>query len=140
MKINIRDSTMVRPATETPITNLWNSNVDLVIPRFHTPSVYFYRPTGASNFFDPQVMKEALSKALVPFYPMAGRLKRDDDGRIEIDCNGAGVLFVVADTPSVIDDFGDFAPTLNLRQLIPEVDHSAGIHSFPLLVLQVSLI
>ncbi|CAA0408551.1 unnamed protein product [Arabidopsis thaliana] len=138
MKINIRDSTMVRPATETPITNLWNSNVDLVIPRFHTPSVYFYRPTGASNFFDPQVMKEALSKALVPFYPMAGRLKRDDDGRIEIDCNGAGVLFVVADTPSVIDDFGDFAPTLNLRQLIPEVDHSTGIHSFPLLVLQVT--
>ena len=137
MKINIRDSTMVRPAAETPSTYLWNSNVDLVIPRFHTPSVYFYRPTGASNFFDPQVMKEALAKALVPFYPMAGRLKRDDDGRIEIDCNAAGVLFVVADTPSVIDDFGDFAPTLELRQLIPEVDHSPGIHSFPLLVLQV---
>ncbi|XP_010479239.1 PREDICTED: shikimate O-hydroxycinnamoyltransferase-like [Camelina sativa] len=138
MKINIRDSTVVRPAAETPVINLWNSNVDLIIPRFHTPSVYFYRPTGASNFFDPQVLKEALSKALVAFYPIAGRLKRDNDGRIEIDCNGEGVLFVVADTPSVIDDFGDFAPSLTLRQLIPDVDYSAGVHTFPLLVLQVT--
>ncbi|XP_010527105.1 PREDICTED: shikimate O-hydroxycinnamoyltransferase [Tarenaya hassleriana] len=101
-------------------------------------SVYFYRPTGASNFFDPRILKEALSKALVPFYPMAGRLKRDDDGRVEILCNAAGVLLVLADTPSVIDDFGDFAPTLLLRQLIPTVDYSGPIDSYPLLVLQVT--
>ena len=79
---------MVRLAEESPRQSLWNSNADLVVPKFHTPSVYFYRPTGATNFFDTQVMKEALSKALVPFYPVAGRLKRDEDGRIEIDCNG----------------------------------------------------
>ncbi|XP_010479240.1 PREDICTED: shikimate O-hydroxycinnamoyltransferase-like [Camelina sativa] len=138
MKINILDSTIVRPAAETPTTNLWNSHVDLIIAKYHTPSVYFYRPTGASNFFDPQVLKDALSKALVPFYPMAGRLKKDNDGRIEIDCNGAGVLFVVADTPSVIDDLGEFAPSLTLRQLIPDVDYSVGVHTLPLLVLQVT--
>lgn len=138
MKINIRDSTMVRPAAETPSTYLWNSNVDLVIPRFHTPSVYFYRPTGASNFFEPGVMKEALAKALVPFYPFAGSLRRDENGRIEIDCNAAGALFIVADTPSVIDDLGDFAPSVNLSKLVPHVDYSPGIHTFPLLVLQVS--
>lgn len=84
MIINVKESTMVQPAEETPRRGLWNSNVDLVVPRFHTPSVYFYRPTGASNFFDAKVLKGALSKALVPFYPMAGRLRRDDDGRIEI--------------------------------------------------------
>ncbi|KAK8581326.1 hypothetical protein V6N12_071555 [Hibiscus sabdariffa] len=138
MIINVKESTMVRPAGETPRRSLWNANVDLVVPRFHTPSVYFYRPTGAANFFEPQVMKEALSKALVPFYPMAGRLKRDEDGRIEIDCNAEGVLFVEAETTSVIDDFGDFAPTLELRQLIPTVDYSGGISTYPLLVLQVT--
>ncbi|MBA0836326.1 hypothetical protein Goarm_008553, partial [Gossypium armourianum] len=136
MIVNVKESTMVRPAGETPRRSLWNANVDLVVPRFHTPSVYFYRPNGAANFFDPQAMKEALSKALVPFYPMAGRLKRDEDGRIEIDCNGEGVLFVEAETNSVIDDFGDFAPTLELRQLIPTVDYSGGISTYPLLVLQ----
>ena len=139
MIINVRESTMVRPAEETSRRSLWNSNVDLVVPRMHTPSVYFYRPSGAANFFDPQVMKEALSKVLVPFYPMAGRLRRDEDGRIEIDCNAEGVLFVEADTGSVIDDFGDFAPTLELRQLIPTVDYSGDIGSYSLLILQVLL-
>ncbi|KAI4355847.1 hypothetical protein L6164_004582 [Bauhinia variegata] len=138
MKIHVKESTMVRPAEETPRRDLWNSNVDLVVPNFHTPSVYFYRPTGASDFFGAKVLKEALSKALVPFYPMAGRLRRDEDGRVEIDCAGQGVLFVEADTTAVVDDFGDFAPTLELRQLIPAVNYSRGIESYPLLVLQVT--
>ncbi|XP_028776900.1 shikimate O-hydroxycinnamoyltransferase-like [Neltuma alba] len=138
MIINVKASTMVRPAQETPRRALWNSNVDLVVPNFHTPSVYFYRPTGAANFFDAEVMKQALAKALVPFYPMAGRLRRDEDGRVEIDCNGEGVLLVEAETTAVIDDFGDFAPTLELRQLIPAVDYSGGIETYPLLVLQVT--
>ncbi|KAM6586062.1 hypothetical protein CsatB_013064 [Cannabis sativa] len=136
--IEVKESTMVKPATETPQRILWNSNLDLVIPSIHTPSVYFYRPTGAANFFDAGVMKQALSKALVPFYPMAGRLRRDDDGRIEIDCNADGVLFVEAESNFVIDDFGDFAPTPELRRLIPPVDYSGGIASYPLLVLQVT--
>ncbi|KAK6911089.1 hypothetical protein RJ641_000019 [Dillenia turbinata] len=138
MIIKVKESTMVKPAEETPKQSLWNSNVDLVVPSMHTPSVYFYRPNGSANFFDGRVMKEALSKALVPFYPMAGRLKRDEDGRIEIDCNADGVLFVEAETTAVIDDFGDFAPTLELRKLIPTVDYSAGISAYPLLVLQVT--
>ncbi|PRQ50378.1 putative shikimate O-hydroxycinnamoyltransferase [Rosa chinensis] len=138
VSITVKESTIVKPSEEMAQRSLWNANVDLVIPSMHTPSVYFYRPNGASNFFEPRVLKHALSKALVPFYPMAGRLKRDDDGRIEIDCNGEGVLFVVAETSSVIDDFGDFAPTLELRKLIPTVDYAAGISSYPLLVLQVT--
>ncbi|XP_009760608.1 shikimate O-hydroxycinnamoyltransferase-like [Nicotiana sylvestris] len=139
MKIEVKESTMVKPATDTPQTNLWNSNVDLVVPNFHTPSVYFYRPlSSASNFFDSNMLKEALSKALVPFYPMAGRLKRDEDGRIEIECIGQGVLFVEAESDGIVDDFGDFAPTLKLRRLIPAVDYSQGIHSYALLVLQIT--
>lgn len=138
MKIEVKDSTLVRPSAATPAVSLWNSNVDLVVPNFHTPSVYFYRPTGADNFFDAAVMKAALGRALVPFYPMAGRLKRDEDGRIEIDCNAEGVLFVEAGSDGAVDDFGDFAPTLELRRLIPAVDYSLGISAYPLLVLQVT--
>lgn len=138
MIVNLKESTMVRPAVETPRRGLWNSNMDLVIINVHIPTVYFYRPTGATNFFDPKLMKDALSKALVPFYPIAGRLRRDEDERIEIDCNGEGVLFVEAETTSAIDDFGDFAPTLELRQLIPTVDYSGGIGTYPLLLLQVT--
>ncbi|KAM1114082.1 hypothetical protein TB1_046019 [Malus domestica] len=140
VNVIIRESTMVKPAEETPKKALWNSNVDLVIPSIHTASVYFYRPNqnGGSNFFDPVVLKHALSKALVPFYPMARRLKRNDDGCIQIDCGGQGALFVEAETGSILDDFRDFAPTLELRRLIPAVDYSAGISTYALLVLQVT--
>ncbi|XP_052183143.1 shikimate O-hydroxycinnamoyltransferase-like isoform X2 [Diospyros lotus] len=138
MRIEVKQSTIVRPAEETPMRRLWISNVDLVIVNHHSRLVYFYRPTGAANFFDAQVMKDALSRALVPFYPLAGRLGRDDDDRIEIDCNAEGVLFVEAGSDASIDDFGDFAPTLELSSLVPAVDYSKGISSFPLLVLQVT--
>ncbi|KAL0287237.1 UNVERIFIED_CONTAM: Shikimate O-hydroxycinnamoyltransferase [Sesamum calycinum] len=70
--------------------------------------------------------------------PHGGRLKRDKDGRLEIDCNAEGVLFVEAESDAVVDDFGDFAPTLELRRLIPPVDYSQGISTFPLVVLQVT--
>ncbi|KAL3736898.1 hypothetical protein ACJRO7_025781 [Eucalyptus globulus] len=138
MIINVKGSTMVCLAKDTPRCTQWLANVDLMVPTLHTPSVYFYRPTRSDDFFDSRVLKEALSKALVLFYPMAGQLKRDENGRIEIDCNAKGVLFFVeAATSSVVDDFGDFA-TLELRKLIPTVDYSGGISSDPILVLQVT--
>lgn len=139
MIVEIRETAMVKPAEETPRRRVWNSNLDLVVPRFHTPSVYFYRrPAGAEGFFEAAGLKDALARALVPFYPMAGRLARDDDGRVEINCNGEGVLFVVAETDSTVDDLGDFKPTMEMKKLIPSVDYSKDISAFPLLVLQVT--
>ncbi|KAM3242190.1 hypothetical protein ACQJBY_054709 [Aegilops geniculata] len=144
MKITVRGSTVVVPAEETPRLRLWNANLDLVVPRFHTPSVYFFRRGAgegeeAGRYFDAERMRRALAEALVPFYPMAGRLARDEDGRVEIDCNAEGVLFVEADAPDgTVDDFGDFAPTMDLKRLIPAVDFTGGISSYPLLVVQVT--
>ncbi|KAJ0547644.1 putative quinate O-hydroxycinnamoyltransferase [Helianthus annuus] len=139
MKVVVRESTMVRPAEEeTQAKRLWLSSLDLMAPNFHAQQVYFYRPNGAPNFFDTRVMKDALSKALVAFYPLGGRLERGEDGRIEIDCRGQGALFVDAESDGVIDDFGDFAPGLEYLKLVPTVDYSLGIESFPLLISQVT--
>ena len=146
IKIDIKRSTVVKPAAETPRRAIWNSSLDLVVSNMHTPSVYFYRPPAngagerpASKFFDAVVLKEALAKVLVEFYPLAGRLRRDAAGRIEIDCNAEGVLFMEAETSATVDDFGDFAPTPELKRLIPAVDVSGGISSYPLAVFQVLL-
>ncbi|KAI7731860.1 hypothetical protein M8C21_032224 [Ambrosia artemisiifolia] len=84
MKVVVRESTMVRPAEESPIVNLWNSCLDLTAAKLHTRGVYFYRSSGAPNFFDLNVMKDALSRVLVAFYPMAGRFKQGEDGRLVI--------------------------------------------------------
>ncbi|CAK7329172.1 unnamed protein product [Dovyalis caffra] len=129
---------MIRPAKDSPEERLWLSNLDLVQPRLHLPTVYLYKPIDSSNFFEAQVLKEALSKVLVPFYPMAGRLGKDENGRIEINCNGEGVLFVEAETNIALSDLGEFIPVLQLQQLIPTVDYSGDISSYPLFVLQVT--
>ncbi|KAG6517951.1 hypothetical protein ZIOFF_021351 [Zingiber officinale] len=43
-----------------------------------------------------------------------------------------------ADAETTVDDFGDFAPTRELEQLIPKLnaDYTNGISAFPLLLLQ----
>ena len=47
--------------------------------RGYTPTIYFYR--SAVNLFDVAArLKESLAKALVAFYPFAGRLDVEDDG------------------------------------------------------------
>ncbi|KAJ0724387.1 putative transferase [Helianthus annuus] len=140
MNITIKNSTIIPPSE--PIADapnqLWTSNLDLVVGRIHILTVYFYRPNGSSNFFDPNVMKKALADVLVPFYPMAGRLGRDESGRIVINCNGEGVLFVEAESDSCLDDFGEFTPSPEFQMLTPSVDYSGDISSYPLFFAQVT--
>ncbi|XP_076882671.1 shikimate O-hydroxycinnamoyltransferase-like [Bidens hawaiensis] len=138
MKVVLKETKMVKPSEETPTTKLWLSSLDLIAFNRYTLTVYFYRPIGAPNFFDMKVMTDALSRALVAFYPMAGRFKHGENGRVEINCRGQGVLFLEARSDGVIDDFGDFAPTPEYLKLIPVVDHSLGIESIPFVVLQVT--
>ena len=143
VNITVKSSQMVQPAVPTPQRDVWTSNVDLVAVRKHATSVYFYRPNGSDSsvFFSMDVLKDALSKVLVPFYPIAGRLKKDthEHGRILINCNAEGALLVEAVTDSVINDFGDFAPSEELTQLVPQVDYtSQDVSSFPLALFQVN--
>lgn len=138
MDIHIKESTMIRPAQETPKCCLRTSDLDLLVLSIHMPTVYFYRrPNDSSNFFEIGLLKEALSKVLVPFCPMAGRLGRDENGRVEIQCNGEGVLFLVAETNSVVDEFDESTSSSKLLQLVPSVDYTKDISSYPLVVLQV---
>ncbi|KAK6274089.1 hypothetical protein POUND7_011172 [Theobroma cacao] len=138
MEITVKGSSLVRPAKETPKESHWVSNLDMVATPYYVPLVYFYKPNGSSGFFKGQVLKEALSKTLVPFYPMAGRLGSDENGRFEIICNAEGVLWVEAETTCAVDDLGNFAPSLKLRQLVPTVDYSKDTFSHPLFMAQVT--
>lgn len=141
MNVNTKESIIVRLVQEMPKQSLWLSNMDLLHPRYYLPTVYLYKPNGSANFFEATMLKEALGRVLVPFYPVAGRLARDENGRIEINCNEEGVFFVVADTDSTTEELDEFMPSMELRQLIPTVDNNLeDISPNPLLLLQVYLL
>ncbi|WCJ30073.1 HXXXD-type acyl-transferase family protein [Euphorbia peplus] len=132
---------MVRPSKETPEMNLWLSDLDLLVTRSHVPTVYFYKPQPNhtnSNFFDAKVLKDALSEVLVHFYPVAGRLGTDDNGRVHINCNGHGALFIEAGTTSFLDRFGDFSPCSDMLNLVPTFDSRDDISSYPLFAMQLT--
>lgn len=93
---------LVTPSDDTPKHEIWLSNLDLLVARGHTPTVYVYRANGDPNFFSVEALKAALGKALVPFYPLASRLGVGQDGRVEIQCTGEGVLVVVALSNSTV--------------------------------------
>ncbi|XP_057767766.1 rosmarinate synthase-like [Salvia miltiorrhiza] len=139
MRMNVKESTMVRPMAETPSGSLWLSNLDLQMPaNYHSRFVYLYRSNGAANFFDVGLLKAALGRVLVDFYPYAGRLEKADDGRLQINCNAEGVLFVEAECDAAVDDLGGFAAHAPDLSLVPKVDYSRGTSTFPLLLLQLT--
>ncbi|KAJ0966467.1 hypothetical protein J5N97_027605 [Dioscorea zingiberensis] len=118
-KVEIIESCMVVPDKETPKHRLWLSNLDLYNHKDHAPTFYLYKPHGNTNdFFSVETLKKALGKALVTFYPLAGRLAFDEDGRLEVDCNAEGALFSVARAHCTVEGFGGFHPSPALRQLL----------------------
>lgn len=129
-EVEVVESCMVAPCQETPRQGLWLSPLDLMqVNRGHTPTVYFYRSQPGADFFDVARLKAAMAKALVAFYPLAGRLGMDGHGRAEIDCTGQGALFLVARSDLTVDDFSSFLPSPELRRLfVPRVeDHSPSV-------------
>ncbi|MQL81677.1 hypothetical protein Taro_014146 [Colocasia esculenta] len=120
--VKVVDSCMVVPEVETPKHRLWLSNIDLQAVRRYTANFTVYKFNGESGSFCREKLKASLSKALVPFYPLAGRLVRGNDGRLEVNCNAEGVLFLVAETDSTVDEFGDFMPSPEIQKmLVPAV-------------------
>ncbi|RLN03663.1 anthranilate N-benzoyltransferase protein 1 [Panicum miliaceum] len=131
MKVDVVETTLVAPSEDTPRRELWLSNLDLAVPKTHTPLVYYYPAPAAAGggggatdgpdpegFFAPARLKAALARALVPFYPLAGRLGVGEGGRLQIDCNAEGALFAVARADFAADDvFQDYEPSPEVRRM-----------------------
>nr|CAB3483096.1 unnamed protein product [Digitaria exilis] len=112
MKVDVVETTLVSPSEDTPRRELWLSNLDLAVPKKHTPLLYYYPAPAASG---------ALAKVLVPFYPLAGRLGVGEGDRLQIDCKAEGALFAVARADFAGDDvFLDYQPSPEImRMFVP---------------------
>nr|QDM39175.1 BAHD acyltransferase-like 09 [Taxus x media] len=134
------DPVMVTPSLPSPKATVQLSVVDsLTICRgiFNTLLV-FNAPDNISA--DPvKIIREALSKVLVYYFPLAGRLRSKEIGELEVECTGDGALFVeamVEDNISVLRDFDDLNPSFQQLAFWPPM--GANIEDLHLLVVQVT--
>ncbi|KAM7268677.1 hypothetical protein ACFE04_010843 [Oxalis oulophora] len=141
MKVNVKECHIVKPAEPTWSGKQPLSEWDQVGTITHVPTIYFYKPP--ENWLMPperitQTLKDSLSQTLVHFYPLAGRLGWIGRGRLELECNGMGVKLFEAESESKLEDLGDFTPTPEYEQLVPEVNYNLPIEELPLLLVQVT--
>lgn len=144
LTVNVIGSVMVPPSRPSPRTIHYLSNLDdhlIVRRRFDTLLVY---NNGSRNIFassDPvKVIRDALSQVLVYYYPLAGRLRRTQDGRkLQVECTGEGALFAEAythNTLSLLGELEELQPSF--EQLLFQIPLTAEVEEVPPLIFQVT--
>ncbi|KAJ4724409.1 Benzyl alcohol O-benzoyltransferase [Melia azedarach] len=135
---------LIIPARSTPREMKDLSDIDdQESLRFHIPTIFFYKnnPEPSMKGKDPvKVIKEAVSRALVFYYPLAGRLREGPDRKLTVDCNAEGVLFIEAEANFKLEQLGNAIqpPCPYLDELLYNVPGSDGIIGCPLLLIQVT--
>lgn len=141
MKVVLINSCLVQPAEPT-----WNGPMPLT--EFdqtgfltHNRTMYFYRPSG--NWLTQKetiykTVRTSLSKILVHFYPLAGRLRWLDGSRLVLECNGKGVQLIEAEADADLDTLGDFTPSPHFHHLTPPINYKTPIEEIPLVFVQLT--
>ncbi|CAL4895773.1 unnamed protein product [Urochloa decumbens] len=141
-----REPVLVGPAAPTPRETKRLSDIDdQDTLRGQVPFVFFYRGgvhAHADGGRDPAVViRRALAQALVPYYPLAGRLREVEARKLVVDCTGEGVMFVEADADVRLAELqadGLKPPSPCMDQLLFDVEGSGGVLGCPLLLIQVT--
>ncbi|CAL4957071.1 unnamed protein product [Urochloa decumbens] len=118
LKVQRTSRSYVRPAADTPSGSLELSAIDLDVGLRHmVRSLHVFRPrphhAGGQEEGDQhsspspaRVIREALGKALVDYYPFAGRLVDGAGGpaTARVECTGEGAWFVEAVAGCTLED------------------------------------
>ncbi|XP_028795711.1 benzyl alcohol O-benzoyltransferase-like [Neltuma alba] len=132
----------IAPAKPTPQEVKLLSDIDDQAGlRAQTPFIHFYRSEPSMAGKDPvKVIREALAQTLVFYYPFAGRLREGEGGKLMVDCNGEGVMFIEADADVILQQFGDdlHPPFPCFQDLLYSPPGSDGNLHCPILLIQVT--
>jgi benzyl alcohol O-benzoyltransferase len=137
------DPILIVPAEPTPYQFKPLSDIDDQDGlRFYATGIHLYKGNPSKEGQDPvRVIRNALAKALVSYYPIAGRLREAAGRKLLVECNSEGVVFVEADADVRVEYFGE-APTLPIpgaRQLFYGPENCGHkVTDQPLLYIQVS--
>ncbi|PON94765.1 Transferase [Trema orientale] len=144
IQVNRCEPELVPPAKPTPRELKPLSDIDDQEGfRFQVPLIFFYKnncPSIMEGHEPIRVIKDALSRALVYYYPLAGRLKEFHNRKLMVDCSGQGVLFIEATADIRFDQLGDAIrpPCPFLDEFLYNVPGSDGVLGCPLLLIQVT--
>lgn len=133
------ETTLVPPAEETDKGLYFLSNLDqniAVIVR----TIYCFKSDKKGNEDAVGVIKDALSKVLVHYYPLAGRLTISPEMKLIVDCTGEGAVFVEAEADCELEQLGDITKPdpVTLGKLVYDIPGAQNILEIPPLVAQVS--
>ncbi|KAG8655969.1 omega-hydroxypalmitate O-feruloyl transferase [Manihot esculenta] len=133
------EPTLVAPEKETEKGLYFLSNLDqniAVIVR----TVYCFKSDEKGNENAAEVIKSALEKVLVHYYPLAGRLTISSEGKLIINCTGEGAVFVEAEANCGLEDIGDITKPDpdTLGKLVYDIPDAKNILQMPPLVAQVT--
>ncbi|KAE8718582.1 Benzyl alcohol O-benzoyltransferase [Hibiscus syriacus] len=107
--------------------------------RFQIRGLHIYRCDDSMQEKDPvRVIRESLAKALVLYYPLAGRLKEGPNRKVIVDCTGEGVLFVEGDADVILEELDDslHPPFPCFNELLYETPGSSELLNCPVLQIQ----
>lgn len=134
--VTITSCFTVIPNESTPNGSLWLSDNDQVVRLSHASTIYIYKANPKIGAIER--MRDSLSKMLVHYYPVAGRLRWKEGGRLELDCNAKGVTLLEAQSTKTLAEYEDFSPKETIKDLIPMVDYTQPIEELPLLLVQLT--
>ncbi|KAF4361154.1 hypothetical protein F8388_007575 [Cannabis sativa] len=139
LNVKLEEPTLVAPADETEKGLYFLSNLDqniAVIVR----TIYCFKSDLKGNEEAVKVIKNALSKVLVHYYPLAGRLTISSEGKLIVICNGEGAVFVEAEANCSIEEIGDITKPdpVTLGKLVYDIPGANNILEIPPLVAQVT--
>ncbi|KAL2506913.1 HXXXD-type acyl-transferase family protein [Abeliophyllum distichum] len=112
---------LVSSSNPKPVKTIFLSNIDQTVT-FPVETVFFFEVSPSySTLKIAELVKKAVEEVLlIPYYFMAGRLKLNDENkRLELLCNNAGVLFVSATSRLILKDLGNLSlPNQTFKHLI----------------------
>ncbi|KAL8259727.1 hypothetical protein R6Q59_027680 [Mikania micrantha] len=137
-----REPKLIRPTKSTPRELKPLSDFDdQELLRMQVPVINFYYNDSKMKTKNPAtVIREALAKVLVFYYPFAGRLKEGLGRKLMVDCTGEGMLFIEAEADVALMQLGDtlHPPFPWLEDLLFNVPGCSDILDSPLLLIQVT--
>nr|KYP54274.1 Anthranilate N-benzoyltransferase protein 1 [Cajanus cajan] len=91
MAVSLKGCYTVKPWEKTWCGRLALSELDQTGQVTHVPTLYFYHPPENCMYSTiASTLRDSLSRVLVPFYTLAGRLHWINNGRLELHCNASG--------------------------------------------------